>query len=318
MSNPIKWGIIGAANINYRFAPNFKKADNAVLFGIASRAIQKAEKAAKEFGAERVFESYGKLLLCDDIDVVYVPLPNSMHLEWIIKAAESGKHVLCEKPLTMNSKEAKRAVKVCEDKGVLLMEAFMYRHHPQNEKVKEIISSFRIGKALGFHSHFSFPLPPIDDIRWRKELGGGALMDLGSYCVNASRLIFESEPLKAKSYWTLHQDRKVDTTINTILQFPGERYASISCSFAMRYINYYEVFGSNGRIYVEPFTLPWDDTVIKVHDARGISKITVPGSNPYLLEIQHFSRCVQEGKLFPPAENGMANMQAIDLIRKNI
>ncbi len=314
----IKWGILGSANINNRFAPWFQKAENARLVGIASRSIEKAEKAVEEFGAERAFGSYEKLLEYGDIDVVYIPLPNSLHVKWIIKAAESGKHVLCEKPLTLNSGEADRAMKVCRGKGVLLMEAFMYRHHPQHEKVRDVILSGRIGKAVAFHSHFSVYFDPsLDNIRWREELGGGALMDLGCYCVNSSRLIFQSEPVKAMAHRIVNTDRKVDATTMAVLEFPQERYASFTCSFSMHYSNYYEVFGSKGRIYVEPSFLPWGDGVIEIYDLLGIERISVPSVNQYLLEIEHFSHCVEEGRLLPPAENGLANMKVIDLIRQS-
>ncbi len=315
----VKWGIIGTANINYKIAPWFTKTENAELVGIASRSIHKAKNAVKEFRAKKAFENYTKLIDYNNIDAVYIPLPNSMHLEWIVKAAESGKHVLSEKPLAVNVNEAKHAVEVCKDNNVLLMEGFMYRHHPQHEKVREIISSGRIGKILGFHSALCYNVYPTpENIRWRPELGGGALMDLGGYCIDSSRLILNSEPIGAKAHCIMHPDRKVDSTTIAILQFQGDRYASFTCSFCMGFIDFYEVLGTQGKIRVEPSFISYGDSVVKVKDVFGIENVLVEGLNPYFSEIRHFSNCIQEGKLLPPAENGLNNMRSIDLIREDI
>lgn len=317
----MRWGILGTGRINNNVAPGMRASPLAELVGVASREFSRAEMAAKELGAKKAFGSYDEMLSSDEIDAVYVSLPNSLHAEWSMKAAQAGKHVLCEKPLASSAKEAELVVEACEKGDVLLMEAFMYRHHPQHAKVMEVISSGRIGNPLLVNVRFSFYLEPSDNIRWSGELHGGALMDVGCYCINVSRLIFESEPVTAKTVWKYDQKRGVDVTTVALLEFSENRYASLTCSMLMQTANRYEVVGTKGSIEVPTAFMPPEDVdvLLKISNSSGTEEIVLPGVNQYRLEVEHFSKCVLGGtSLKYPAENGLANMRAIDVVRKNV
>lgn len=320
MKNPVRWGLLSTARINRRVAPGIRDSPMTELVGVASREPSKAERAAKELGAKRSFESYEEMLASGEIDAVYISLPNSLHAEWSIRAAEAGKHVLCEKPLASNATEAEKVVEACEREGVLLMEAFMYRHHPQHAKVRETISSGRIGEPLVVNARLSIYLEPSDDIRWRGELAGGALMDVGCYCINVSRFIFESEPITAKAMWKFDKGRGVDGTTVGLLGFPRDRYASFICSLLMQRANRYEVIGTEGSIEVPTAFVPGNaDVVLRINSKSGTEEIVIPGDDQYRLEVEHFSKCILEGTpLTYPAENGLANMRAIDAVRKDL
>lgn len=319
MEGSVRWGILSTARINRRVALGIRASPMTELAGVASRELSRAEGAVKELGAKRAFGSYEEMLASDEIDAVYISLPNSLHAEWSIKAAEAGKHVLCEKPLASNSKEAKQVVDVCEREGILLMEAFMYRHHPQHAKVREITSSGRIGEPLVVKAYFTYYLEPSDDIRWKGDLSGGALMDVGCYCINASGLIFKVEPITTKGLWRYDRVRGVDVTTLALLEFPENRYALFTCSMLMQRSNRYEVVSSEGSIEVPTAFVPGNtDVVLRVSDRSGTEEMVVPGVDQYRLEVEHFSKCILEGtSLTYPAENGLANMRAIDAVGRS-
>jgi len=319
MDGSVRWGLLSTARINRRLAPGIRASRLTELAGVASRDRSKAERAVRELGAERAFGSYEEMLASDAIDAIYLSLPNSLHAEWAMKAAEAGKHVLCEKPLASTSEEAKQVVDVCEREGVLLMEAFMYRHHPQHAQVREIISSGRIGDPLVVHAQFTYYLAPSEDIRWTGELSGGALMDVGCYCINASRLIFEAEPITAKGLGRYDGVRGVDVTTLALLEFPDNRFASFSCSMLLQRSNRYEVVGSEGSIEVPTAFVPGNtDVVLRVSDRSGSTEVVVPGVDQYRLEVEHFSKCILDGtSLTYPAENGLATMRTIDAVRSS-
>lgn len=320
VKGPVRWGMLSTAWINSELAPGIRESSITKLVGVASRDSSRAEIAVKELGAEKAFKSYDDMLSSDEIDAVYVSVPNSLHAEWSIKAAEAGKHVLCEKPFASNAREAEEVVKSCNRNGVLIMEAFMYRHHPQHAKVKEIISSGRIGKPLIVNARFTSYYETFDDIRWKGELSGGALMDVGSYCINASRFIFESEPTAIKALWKYDNERGVDETTIALLEFPEEQYASIISSLFMQKTNKYEVIGTTGSIEVpKAFDPGTDDVILRIKDKSGTEEIIVPGVDQYRLEVEHFSNCILEGNsLKKPAENGLYNMRAIDAVREGV
>lgn len=320
MKKAIRWGMLSTAKINNRLAPGIRESPYTELVAVASRERSRAENAARLLGAQKAFGSYEGMLASDEIDAVYISLPNSLHAEWIVKAAEAGKHVLCEKPLASDSKEAEWVVDVCERAGIILMEAFMYRHHPQQLRVMEIISNGRIGKPLAVNARFSYYLEPSEDIRWRGELGGGALMDIGCYCVNASRLILGAEPTTSRGIWRYNEKRGVDETTLAILEFPRGQHASIICSMLMQRACKYEVIGTEGSIDLpNAFRPEREDIVIRISNDSGTEEEVVPGIDQYMLEVEHFSKCIlDDSPLKYPAENGLKNMRAIDLVRNGI
>jgi predicted dehydrogenase len=323
MTDPLRWGILGTGRITRRTARGIRESPLNILMGVASREQTRAERVARELGAQKAFSSYDEMLASREIDAVYIALPNSLHAEWSLKAAKAGKHILCEKPLASNSKEAHLVVETCERENVLIMEADMYRHHPQHTKVKEIISSGRIGDPIAIDARFSFYLELSINIRWSKELSGGALMDVGCYCINVSRLIFNSEPIKARAIAKYNSRYGVDASTFALLEFPEGRYASFTCSLLMNRANKYEVIGTEGSIEVPNAFVPLKneiplDVIIKINDMEGTEEIHFSAVDMYRLEVEHFMKCIHEGKLYYPAENGLDNMKAIDLVKESI
>lgn len=318
MGREVRWGIVSTARINRRIAPVIKASPITQLVGIASRQQSKAEQAAQQFGAQKAFASYEALLTFEDIDAVYISLPNSLHAEWIIRAAEAGKHVLCEKPLTSNFAEAIQAVRACENAGVLLMEAFMYRHHPQHTFVNELIKRGDIGDLSIITSRFSFFLPPSNDIRWQGTLAGGALMDIGCYCINIARFLFNAEPTSAQAFWHYDETRDVDISTLAILQFPGNRFTSFTCSMLQQRSQQYEVIGTEGTISVPTAFVPGRQApLVQLRTRDCMTERIIRSVDQYKLQIEHFSRCIlDDTKLMYPAENGLANMEAIEMVRR--
>jgi len=197
MPEQIRWGILSTANIAVkRFIPGAVRSRNGVVAAIASRDLHRARDVAESLAIPRAYGSYQELLDDPEVDAIYNALPNSLHAEWTIKAAAAGKPILCEKPLALDADQAHRMIDGCRSHGVLLMEAFMYRFHPQHARVIELIESGAIGELRFVRTAFTFMLEPFpaDNVRLSSELGGGALMDVGCYCVNASRMLFGEEP----------------------------------------------------------------------------------------------------------------------------
>jgi len=274
---------------------------------------------AQEHGIPVAYGSYGELLEDPEVQAVYIPLPNHLHREWTLRVIEAGKHVLCEKPLATNAQEAQMMVDASRERDLLLMEAFMYRHHPQHAKVREVLSSGRIGEPSVVNARLSISVESMDDIRWKGALVGGALMDVGCYCINASRFIYGSEPIWAKALWNFNEERGVDQTTLGVLEFPRAQFASFVCGLRLQRVNQYEIIGTEGSIEATTAFVPGTaDTVIRIRDKSGTEEIVVPGIDQYRLEVEHFSRAViEEVALSYPAENGLTNMRAIDLVRNS-
>ncbi|HET7627596.1 MAG TPA: Gfo/Idh/MocA family oxidoreductase [Bacillales bacterium] len=317
MTNQVHWGILGNAGIARKaLIPAIQRADNAKLYAIAS-ASSNVEQAAREYGAEQAYTNYEALLEDPEVDAVYIPLPNGLHAEWVKKAAAAGKHVLCEKPAALTAAEAADMVTACERSHVLFMEAFMYRFHPQHEKVRALIAEGAIGEVRTMRSRFSFTLnDAANNIRTNPELGGGALYDVGCYCIHASRYMLGSEPTHVYAQARIDGRFGVDMTTSGLLTFANGVQAAFDCSFEAPDEEFYEVVGSEGRIYVErPFRPD------KTDDGNG--RIVVNGEthviegDAYKAQVEHFSRCVleQTEPVHPGAET-VRNMQVIDACRE--
>ena len=193
---PVRWGVLGVADhFRLRVYVPTRDLDNVEIHGIASRSADKAKKAAKEFDIPVSYGSYEDLLKDDDIEAVFIPLPNHMHVEWIKKTADAGKHILCEKPLAMSAKEASEGIEYAEKKGVMLMEAFMHRFHPQWQEARNLVRNKSIGKLKTIQSVFSYFKTDPNNIRNIPEMGGGGLMDIGCYPISLSRFLFENDRL---------------------------------------------------------------------------------------------------------------------------
>jgi predicted dehydrogenase len=318
----LRWGILSTANINRKVVPGTKRADRCEVVAIASRTPNAASTAAAEFDIPRAHGSYEELLADPEVDAIYNPLPNHLHAEWTIAAAEAGKHVLCEKPLAMDAAEAERMVEACESAGVVLMEAFMYRLHPSWEGVRELVRSGRIGELRSVQSWFSYFNDDPANIRNIPEAGGGALYDIGCYTVNLSRMLFGAEPSRIRASMTFDETMGVDVLTSAILEF--ERgVAAFTVTTRAESDQRVHVYGSKGRISVAiPFNVPPDRRTEIFLTAGGdppvapaTETITFEPADPYTVQAERFARAVLEGEPVPiPTEDSVGNMHVIDEI----
>ena len=310
----VRWGVISTANIGRAAVnPAIQASSNGELIAVASRDGARAAAFAVDHGIPRSYDSYEALLEADDIDAVYIPLPNSMHREWTIRAARAGKHVLCEKPLALDEAECAAMQAAADEAGVKLMEAFMYRFHPRTERVIEMVRAGAIGDVGAIRSAFTFRLRSPDNIRLDPELGGGALMDVGCYCVNVSRTLAGEEPVRAAATarWT---DRGVDEALTGVLHFPSGLTAHFDCALTLERSEAYEVAGTDGSLRVESAFLPGTaDVVIQHHQGRdGTTEHPIDGVDEYRLMVEHFADCVlHDGEPRYGAAEAAANLRAI-------
>lgn len=316
MAAQVKWGILGDAGIARKaLIPAMKRARNAELAAIATRSGN-ASEAAAEYGIDKGYESYEALLADKEIDAVYIPLPNGIHAEWVKKAAEAGKHVLCEKPAALNTDEAVKMIEACRRHGVTFMEAFMYRFHPQHARVKDVIAAGEIGEVKFMQSSFAFRLDDPNNIRFDCELGGGALYDVGCYCINATRYILGAEPTEA--YARAHMSEGgVDLTTAGVLSFENGVQAAFDCSFETAPRESYEIVGTEGTIKVNgPFRPDKNEDGkghVIVQRSEGNRREESVEGDAYRAQVEHFSKCViDESETLYPAEETLRNMKVID------
>ena len=253
MARRLKWGVMGTANIARGvLIPAIQQSTFGTVEAIGSRDLERARSVAQSLGIGRAVGSYEALLNDPDIDAVYIALPNALHAEWTIRAAEAGKAVLCDKPLARSANDAARQIEACSKHGVSLMEGFMYRFHPQTRRVQEFIASGAIGQVREVRAHLSVNILRTFDasnIRYQAGLGGGALLDMGCYTVNISRMVFGSEPARVVCSRHVDPTLGVDTSATGILEF-AEGVAMISCSFAADGQGTYTIVGTEGTIEV--------------------------------------------------------------------
>ena len=314
-SNRLRFGVLGAARIaRNHFLPGMRTSRLAECCAIASRDAERAAELASEFATPRVHPSYEALLEDPAIDAVYMPLPNSLHEEWTIAAARAGKHVLCEKPISASLAGAQRMADACRASGVVLMEAFMWRHHPQHRRVRELLNSGVIGGPNFVRASFTFVLSDTTNVRLQRDLQGGSLMDVGCYGVNAARWIFESEPESATAQQVV--EHGVDVVFAGILRFSGGRIAMFDSSFRSAGHNVYTIDGPLGRLHVERAFRPDADPGRIVVSRPGQPDLVeeVPPANQFGLEIDHFVESVRAGHVLPPAEDGVAQARAIEAL----
>ena len=316
-ARPFQWGILSTARIaRSRFIPGVRAGSEGEVGAIASREEVKARAAAQELGVPRAHGSYAALLADPAIDGVYIGLPNALHAEWTIKAAQAGKHVLCEKPAARRRADAQRMLDACRVAGVVLMEAFMYRLHPQHARVRQLIDEGTIGEPAFVRASFCFHMAPERreqrDVRLQSELEGGALMDVGCYAVNAARYVFGAEPIDVSAQQRVAAEVGVDMSFAAVLRFPGDRLAVIDGSFDVSGTQRYEVAGPRGTILVERAFLPGESPAV-IHVSAGRERRTeeVAPVDQYGLEADHFARSVRAGRLLPPAEDGLAQAAVI-------
>ena len=322
MSKRIRWGVLSTAAIGIKkVIPGMQKGQYVSVTAIASRDLAKAKEAATTLGIAKAYGSYEELLADPDIDAIYNPLPNQMHVPWTIKATEAGKHVLCEKPLSLTFAEAESLLAVCARTGVKVGEAFMIRSHPQWLRLRALLDEGRIGKlrsVMGFFSYFN--INPAN-IRNQVECGGGALMDIGCYMIHASRFCFGEEPKRVVASIDRDPQMHTDRLTSAILDFPSGQ-SIFTCSTQLVPYQRIHFVGTRGRIEIEiPVNAPIDrPTRLFIDDGSdlfggGVVTETFPVCDQYTLQGDAFSKALLEGEDVPvPVEDAIKNMAVIEAI----
>jgi predicted dehydrogenase len=311
----IRWGVLGcAAFARRKTIPALLDTPSAELVGVASRAPAKAEEFRAEFGLARAYPSYEALLDDASVDAIYIPLPNGLHGDWTIRAAERGKHVLCEKPFTSDAPEAQRVADAAARAGVRVMEGFMWRFHPQHLRARAAIDSGAIGAVRLVRGSFSFPLPRRANVRWARDLAGGSVMDIGCYPTSGARFYFGEEPTRVQAWGEVDPEFGVDARVAGLLDFPSGR-ATFDCAFDLPLRCGAEIVGEKGTIEFPKSWLP-DDEALMVIDGQAQR---LPLTNQYVEMFEHFSRALLDGTVprYGP-EDAVRQMRVLDAIRRSI
>jgi predicted dehydrogenase len=331
MGHSVKWGILSAGNISNYFAKALAEAGNGELYAVAARDLDRAEAFAKTYGATRAYGSYEALLQDPDVEAVYIATLHPWHLEWMLKTFQAGKHVLCEKPLTMNLREAKLAEKIAKERRCLLREAFMYRHHPQTQMVADLVSEGRIGKVRLIEANFCVDAGIQPESRLQaKELGGGAILDLGCYTMSFARLIagraqgrLFGEPLELKAVGHLDTQTKTDMWTTASLRFEGDVLAKLTCAMRMKGEISAVIYGEKGRIRVDA---PWfcrEQVTVTIDDEDEVLITPDTSRNLYVYQIETFGRELRGQSIAANAvamrsDDTLGNMKALDWWRAEI
>ncbi len=315
----LRWGILGVANINDRVLPAFARAEHAELRAIASRSLKRAKTAAAAAGIPHAYGNYDALLDDPAIDVIYNPLPNTLHAEWTMKAAEHGKHVLCEKPLATTAAQAQEVVDWCQEKGVRLMDGFMWPHHPRTRRLRQLLDSRVLGEIRRVSGAFTFPLRPLDasNIRLQANLGGGSLLDVGCYPVYGIRWAFAAEPVRAYATATYRQG--VDIEMSGTLWFADGQVATFDCGFTLPLRGWLEITGTDGVLSIPEMWLPSRRAsfiVQPIDEAAG--EFAVEGEDQIVHMIDNFSRAIlQNQPVNPPSQEAVRTLRVLDALAKS-
>ena len=320
---PTKWGVIGCGGIADRrtIPEGFMQSPLAELVAVQDVAEDRARAVGKKYGVAAVHLREEDLVADPDVEAVYIPLPNHLHVPWSIRAAEAGKHVLCEKPLALSAREARTLLPVRDRTHVVMGEAFMTRTHPQWRRVRELIAAGRIGELRLVTGHFSYYRRDPNDVRSKVEWGGGVLLDIGCYPVTMSRWLFGAEPLEVSAVLERDPEFRVDRLVSGLLRFPtGQAAFTVAGQAAL--FQQMQIFGTKGRIEIEtPFNPPPDHPArILVDDGRdlvggGVEAVTFEPVNQYTLQGDRFSEAVRgRGTVPVPLEDAIANMAVLDAL----
>lgn len=317
----IRWGILSTAIIGReQVIPAMQNGEFCQVMAISSRSIEKAEKTANELGIPKAYGSYEELLSDPEIDAIYNPLPNHLHVPWSIKALEAGKHVLCEKPIALSSAEARKLVDASKKYPHLkVMEAFMYRHHPQWREAKKLVQDGKIGRLRTIHSFFSFFEDDPNSICNQADIGGGGLMDIGCYSISLSRFLFEREPKRVLGIMDYDPNFKTDRLTSGIMDFE-DGTSTFTCATQLFSYQRVNIFGTAGKIEIEiPFNPPTDKpTRIWLETDSGKKEISFAACNHYTIQGDLFSQAILNDSQVPtPLEDAVANMQVLEAIREN-
>jgi xylose dehydrogenase (NAD/NADP) len=290
MSATVSWGFLSTANINDKLLAGAAESDRVHVIAVASRDAARAQAYARERGIERAYGSYEGLLADPDVEAVYISLPNSLHVEWSVRALEAGKHVLCEKPLSRRAADVERAFDAAEQSGRLLMEAFMYRHNPQTARLKELVDGGAIGRLRLVRATFSFRLADAEDVRLDASLDGGGLMDVGCYCISGTRLL-GGEPEQVYGEQVLGESG-VDELFTGTMRLPGDVLAQFDAGLILQGRDELEAIGEEGSLFLDD---PWHckRPVIELRMAGGVEEIAVGRADSYRLQLENLSDAIR-------------------------
>jgi predicted dehydrogenase len=311
----VKWGIVSTAHINRLVIPGAKASPKVDLVGVASREQARADEYARKWEIERAYGSYEALLADPEIEAVYISLPNNLHIEWSIRSLEAGKHVLCEKPLSRNPEDVDAAFDAAERAGRLLSEAFMYRHNPQTKRLRSLVDEGAIGELRLVRAAFSYGLYDESNIRLSPELDGGALMDVGCYCVSGPRLL-AGEPE------TVYGQARIgpsgtDWVFGATLRFPHDVIGLFDCGTALVERDELEAIGSEGSLFVDD---PWHCKVpgIELRRDDGVERIEVDRADSYRLELENLSDAIRgDGELLLGREDALGQARALGALHRS-
>jgi xylose dehydrogenase (NAD/NADP) len=314
-AEPVRWGFLSTAQINDAVLRGARKSDRLEVVAVASRDQRRAEAYARERGIPRAHGSYEALLEDPDVEAVYISLPNSLHVDWSIRALEAGKHVLCEKPLDRRPEEVERAFDAAEAADRLLMEAFMWRHHPQSHRLKELVDEGAIGELRLVRAAFSFQLTRLEDVRMRPELDGGSLMDVGCYCISGARFL-AGEPETVFGEQVLSATG-VDVRFAATMRFPGDVLAHFDCAFDLPRRNELEAVGSGGSLRLPD---PWiiDERALELRCDGRVEAVPVGHTNKYQLELENLGDAIR-GRADPllGREDAVSQARALDAVLRS-
>lgn len=287
---PVQWGILSTARINDKFIVGCAQSELVTISAVASRDAGRARSYADERGIERAHGSYDALLADPEVEAVYISLPNSMHIDWTQRALRAGKHVLCEKPLSRHPDQVEAAFELAEREGLLLTEAFMYRHNPQTQRLRELVATGAIGRLRIVRAAFSFAIAGDSDVRLAASLDGGALMDVGCYCVSTARLL-AGEPLRVAAQQVVGGDG-VDVMFVGTMSFADEVVAHFDAGLSLAARDEFEAVGDRGTLFLDD---PWHCRVpvIELRTGDSVKRIELPRVDSYMLEAENLSRAIR-------------------------
>jgi predicted dehydrogenase len=316
----VRWGILGVAKINERLLPAFARAATAELRAIASRSPDKAQAAAKAAGIPVAHGSYEALLDDPDVDAIYNPLPNTLHAEWTVKAAERGKHVLCEKPLAPTAAEAERVVAFCRQRGVLLMDGFMWPHHPRTARLRAFLDAGNIGEVRRVAGAFTFRMAQLDsaNIRLQPALAGGGLLDVGCYPVFGIRWAFGTEPVRA--FATARYEHGVDVEMSGLVWLADGRVGAFDCGFTTPLRGWLEITGTDGVVWVPDLWLPGRRAAFEIRreGKSGVEEVVVEGEDQIVHMLDDFGRAILQGEAVMPApEEAVRTLRVLDALGRS-
>jgi D-xylose 1-dehydrogenase (NADP+, D-xylono-1,5-lactone-forming) len=315
----LRWGVLGVARINSRLRPAFRASKTVTLQAIASRSLERAREAARDFGFESAYGSYEDLLADPKVDAVYIPLPNSLHSDWTRKAAEAGKHILCEKPLCPTAAEAEDVVAYCRAADVRLMDGFMWPHHPRTHRIRQTIDEGAIGEVRRVTGAFTFKMEPLstENIRLQPELGGGSLLDVGCYPVSGIRWAFGAEPVRA--FARARMLNGVDVEMTGQLTFADGRMASFDCGFTLPLRGWLEIAGTEGVIRVPEMWLPRPRATWEA-ERNGEPPVAhaVDGEDQMVQMLDDFAQAVWAGRdPSPPPDEAVKTLRVLDALARS-